>query len=74
MDIKTPIVVAARIFPGIPNSQQHSVLFKDWGLKRKWCEQQGWKLCEDYWAPGSFDGAWHFKEKQQGMLFALRWA
>lgn len=67
------IDAGGKVLPRLPNSRVHSVLLKDWLLKQEWCEQQGWGLGVDYWAPGAIDRAWYFKEQKSAVLFALRW-
>jgi hypothetical protein len=42
---------------------------------REWCDEQGWKMCEDYFAPAKIpDGRWYFKHGEQQMWFTLRWS
>lgn len=42
--------------------------------KRVWCEQQGWIAREDFMEPGQLGGPWWFRNPEQQMQFAMRWA
>jgi hypothetical protein len=48
--------------------------FKHWAVMRSWCEDQGWRIREDFVANSSFDEPWYFADKQKQMWFALRWS
>ena len=49
--------------------------FREWQRMRSWCNKQGWEICVDYFAPAKIpDGCWYFKDKEQQVLFVLRWS
>ena len=65
--------------PGVivphPKEDGHQVCFADWLEKRKWCENQGWKLGEDFLLPGTMINArWYFRIAEYQFLFVMRWA
>lgn len=72
--MKEPFPAKGMIFPRMPDSLLYREMHKDWVAKRGWCEQQGWKLGDEFIAPGAFDCGWYFKEQKHAVLFALRWA
>lgn len=66
--------LAGKVQIDFPNSSHHLILHKDWLSKRRWCEEQGWTMNEDFWAPGVFDGPWWFRDARHMTLFALKWS
>lgn len=65
--------LAGKVKVGIPDTLKCSALHKDWLAKRHWCEQQGWKMSEDFWPPGLYTSPWWFRDARHMTLFALKW-
>ncbi len=63
--------------PGVVPSYQGTTFnqqFREWQNMNNWCEGQGWRMCEDYFAPAKIPhGSWYFKHREQQMWFTLRW-
>lgn len=48
--------------------------FREWSQMREWCAEQGWRMCEDYFAPAKIPhGPWYFKHREHQTWFTLRW-
>lgn len=47
--------------------------FERWQQIRNWCEEQNWKMNEDFLANAKFNGPWYFNSIDKQTWFTLRW-